>query len=392
MISPEIVNQIVEAVSPYAPAIWSAGSAAAQKAAEEIGKGALGKLGGDLIGGLFSRLRGKSTHAPTDRSELERVVREVMAEDPTFAQQVQVQFQGPVSFGGHAIEVQGDAHFDMRGAGTATAPAAQPPRPLSLPRALPADLPDFTGRETEMARLETLLRRREGAAISAIGGMGGVGKTALAIQVTHLVKDDFPDGQVVVNLRGFDRAHEPLTCAEAMWQVIAWLAPDAKPPDDEDQLRGAYHGLFEGKRVLLLADNAAETAQVRPLVPAPPSAMVVTFRRTILLPGLEGMNLDALSPEEADKLLVEILGAERAKPAERATIAKLCGRLPLALRVDETWTPGDYIEALRERRKNLQHDDLDVRATLSLSVDELERESPTRAERLRGFGRAEARD
>ena len=390
MINPEIVNQIVEAVTPYAPVIWSAGSAAAQKAAEEIGKGALGKLGGELIGGLVSRLRGKSKDAPTGRSELERVVREVMAEDPAFAKQIQVQFQGPVSVGGPAIQVKGDAHFDFRGAGTATAPVTHPPRPLSLPRALPADLPDFTGREDEMTRLETLLRRREGAAISAIGGMGGVGKTALAIQVAHRVKDDFPDGQVLVNLRGFDREHEPLTSGEAMRQVIAWLAPDAKPPDDEDQLRAAYHGLFEGKRVLLLADNAAETAQVRPLVPAPPSAMVVTSRRTILLPGLEGMNLDALSTEEADKLLVEILGPERAKSAERATIAELCGRLPLALRVaanflktHETWTAADYIEALRKRRKNLQHDDLDVRATLSLSVGELERESATHAERWR---------
>ena len=99
-----------------------------------------------------------------------------------------------------------------------------------------------------MTRLETLLRRREGAAISAIGGMGGVGKTALAIQVAHRVKDDFPDGQVVVNLRGFDPEREPLTSAEAMRQVIAWLAPEAKLPDDEDQLRAAYHGLFEGKR------------------------------------------------------------------------------------------------------------------------------------------------
>ena len=390
MINPEIVNQIVEAVTPYAPAIWSVGSAAAQKAAEEIGKGALGKLGGDMIGGLVSRLRGKSKHAPTDRSELERVVREVMADDPTFAQQVQVQFQGPVSLRGPAIQVHGPAHFDFGGAGTATAPLAPAPTTLSLPRALPADLPDFTGREDEMTRLETLLRRREGAAISAIGGMGGVGKTALAIQVAHRVKDDFPDGQVLVNLRGFDREHEPLTSAEAMRQVIAWLAPDARPPDHEDQLRGAYHGVLEGKRILLLADNAAETAQVRPLVPAPPSAMVVTSRRTIQLPGLEGMNLDALSPGEADKLLVEILDTERAKPAERATIAELCGRLPLALRVagnflktHETWTAAEYIKALQERRKNLQHDDLDVRATLSLSVDELERESPTRADRWR---------
>ena len=390
MIDPEILNQIVEAVTPYAPAIWSAGSAAAQKAAEEIGKGALGKLGGDMIGGLVSRLRGKSKHAPTDRSELARVVREVMAADPAFAKQVQVQFQGPVSFGGPAIQVHGPAHFEFGGAGAATAPAAPVPTHASLPRALPADLPDFTGREDEMARLETLLRQREGAAISAISGMGGVGKTALAIQVAHRVKDDFPDGQVVVNLRGFEREHEPLTTAEAMRQVIAWLAPDAKPPDDEDQLRAAYHGLFEGKRVLLLADNAAETAQVRPLVPAPPSAMVVTSRRTIQLPGLEGMNLDALPAEEADKLLVEIFDAERAKPAERAMIAELCGRLPLALRVaanflktHATWTAAEYAGALRERRKNLQQDDLDVRGTLSLSVDELERESPARAERWR---------
>ena len=138
-ISPEIVNQIVEAVTRHAPSIWAAGSAAAVTAAETLGKGALSKLGGDLVGGLIKRLRGKSKEAPKDRAEIERIVREVLQSDPGFAQQVQVCFQGPVAYpGGVALQFLGSAYLQFGESGaTAAAPATAPaPAATPTPRAI----------------------------------------------------------------------------------------------------------------------------------------------------------------------------------------------------------------------------------------------------------------
>ena len=133
-INPEIVSQIVEAVTRHAPSIWAAGSAAAVTAAKTLGKGALSKLSGELVEGLISRLRGKSKEAPKDRAEIERIVREVLQADPGFAQQVQVCFRGPVAYpGGGALQFLGSAHLQFGESGATAAAPATAPTPAATP-------------------------------------------------------------------------------------------------------------------------------------------------------------------------------------------------------------------------------------------------------------------
>jgi tetratricopeptide (TPR) repeat protein len=256
------------------------------------------------------------------------------------------------------------------------------PTPSSLYQ-LPADLADFTGREEEVRKLVALLGEgAAGATISAIGGMGGVGKTALAVHVAHKVATQYPDGQIVVEMGG--TAERPLTPVEAMGQVVHAFQPELRLPDDANEVTALYRTTLEGRKALLLLDNAANSAQVRPLVVPAGCGLVVTSRHNISLPGLRHFDLDALPVEEACALLQTIVGQERATGEELGTIVKLCGRLPLALRVagdflvvHPDWSAAEYAQALADERKRLarlKHEDLDVGAALGLSAAQLVRE------------------
>jgi len=255
---------------------------------------------------------------------------------------------------------------------------------------LPADLADFTGREGEVRELVALLGGgRGGATISAIGGMGGVGKTALAIHVAHQVVERYPDGQIVVEMGG--TSERPLTPVEAMGQVVHAFQPELRLPDDPHEAAALYRTILEGRRVLLLLDNAANSAQVRPLVVPAECGLVVTSRHNISLPGLQHFDLDALPTEEACALLQTIVGEVRATGEELGTVVELCGRLPLALRVagdflvvHPDWSAAEYARGLadeRERLARLKHEDLDVGAALGLSAEQLVRERPELAAR-----------
>jgi len=247
---------------------------------------------------------------------------------------------------------------------------------------LPADLADFTGREGEVRELAALLSGGAGATISAIGGMGGVGKTALAVHVAHRVAARYPDGQIVVEMGG--TSERPLAPVEAMGQVVHAFQPELRLPDDPNEVAGFYRTTLESRKALLLLDNAANSAQVRPLVVPVGCGLVVTSRHNISLPGLQHFDLDALPEEEACALLQTIVGQGRATGEELGTIVKLCGRLPLALRVagdflvvHPDWSAGEYARALaneRERLARLKHEDLDVGAALGLSAVQLVRE------------------
>jgi len=248
---------------------------------------------------------------------------------------------------------------------------------------LPADLADFTGREDEVRELVALLGEGAGGAtISAIGGMGGVGKTALAVHVAHRVVERYPDGQIVVEMGG--TAERPLTPVEAMGQVVHAFQPELRLPDDPNEVTALYRTTLDRRQVLLLLDNAANSAQVRPLVVPAGCGLVVTSRHNISLPGLQHFDLDALPAEEARALLRAIVGEGRATDEELDAIAGLCGRLPLALRVagdflvvHPDWSAGEYAQALadeRERLARLKHEDLDVGAALGLSAAQLVRE------------------
>jgi len=248
---------------------------------------------------------------------------------------------------------------------------------------LPADLADFTGREKEVRELVALLGGgAAGATISAIGGMGGVGKTALAVHVARQVATKYPDGQIVVEMGG--TSERPLTPLEAMGQVIHAFQPELRLPEKPNEVTALYRTTLESRKALLLLDNAANSAQVRPLVVPAGCGLVVTSRHNISLPGLRHFDLDALPEKEACALLQTIVGPGRATGEELGTIVGLCGRLPLALRVagdflvvHPDWSASEYAQALADERKRLarlKHEDLDVGAALGLSAAQLVRE------------------
>ncbi len=221
------------------------------------------------------------------------------------------------------------------------------PRASAVPAELPHDVPGFAGRVGELARLHALLpsaqeqRAANTVVISAIGGAAGIGKTALAVHWAHQVKDRFPDGQLYVNLHGFDHDRPPLKAGEALELLLRslGLAASEIPANDEAQAR-VYRTLLADRRMLVLLDNAASAEQVRPLLPSSPSCRVVVTSRNrlgdlVAHDGAHALPLDLLQPDEASALLSRTLGADRVAADERAVdeLIRLCGSLPLALRV-----------------------------------------------------------
>ena len=221
------------------------------------------------------------------------------------------------------------------------------PRPVGagagrvVPRELPATVRHFTGRAAELAQLSGRVASAAGHAvvITALGGTAGVGKTALAIQWAHTVSDEFPDGQLYVNLRGYDPA-DPMTPADALGGFLRSLGTaGADIPADLDQRAAIYRSLLAGRRVLVVLDNASSAEQVRPLLPGTPgSHAVVTSRDS--LPGLvardgaERLELDRLPVDDAVQILRALIGGRvDGDPQSAAVLARQCSCLPLALRV-----------------------------------------------------------
>jgi transcriptional regulator with XRE-family HTH domain/tetratricopeptide (TPR) repeat protein len=219
-------------------------------------------------------------------------------------------------------------------------------RPEMVPRQLPGAVARFAGRIAELAVLDRWLEypseNRVGAVvISAIGGMAGVGKTALALHWAHRVAGRFPDGQLYVNLRGYDPSGQPALPAEVIRTFLGALgvAPERIPADSDGQT-GMYRSLLAGRRMLIVADNARDAAQARPLLPGAPGCLVLVTSRSPLtgLAAADGacvLTLDVPTETEAAELLAARLGADRvaAEPEAVAAIIRLCGRLPLALAV-----------------------------------------------------------
>jgi tetratricopeptide (TPR) repeat protein/transcriptional regulator with XRE-family HTH domain len=218
-------------------------------------------------------------------------------------------------------------------------------RAAVVPAQLPADVAGFTGRGAELARLDTLLTATAGAGgstavvISAVSGTAGVGKTALAIHWAHRVADRFPDGQLYVNLRGYD-PDQPMNPADALARFLAALGvagPDI--PLDADERAACYRTQVAGRRMLIVLDNAATVEQVRPLLPGTAAcAVVVTSRDSlaglVAVNGAHRLDLDLLALADAIALLRQLIGARvEAEPDAVAALAALCGRLPLALRL-----------------------------------------------------------
>jgi tetratricopeptide (TPR) repeat protein len=217
-----------------------------------------------------------------------------------------------------------------------------------VPRQLPVAARHFAGRAgalTALAGLAAEAGGTDGASramvIAVIEGTAGIGKTALAVHFAHQAAGDFPDGQLYVNLRGFDPAGPPMTPGEAIRIFLDALGvPAAQLPASLDAQTGLYRSLLAGRRMLVLLDNARGVGQVRPLLPASPGCLVLVTSRSQLtgLAAAEGarpMALDLLTGGEAHELLAARLGDERlaAEPAAVQELIGLCARLPLALAI-----------------------------------------------------------
>ncbi|MFI1393694.1 AfsR/SARP family transcriptional regulator [Streptomyces sp. NPDC020681] len=217
--------------------------------------------------------------------------------------------------------------------------------PTAVPAQLPHDLRAFTGREGEMAQLAELLPppgeddSRAYGIVSVVAGTAGVGKTAFAVHCAHRIADRFPDGQIYLNLRGFDAPGLPVTPTLALCAALEGLGvPGDKLPQEVDALAAMYRSLLAGRRVLVLLDNARDTAQVRPLLPGAPGCMTIVTSRNqlsglIVKDGAHHVRLDVLSPAEAREALARRIGDARVSAESDAAveIVERSARLPLAL-------------------------------------------------------------
>ena len=220
-------------------------------------------------------------------------------------------------------------------------PAAQV---ATVPRQLPAATAGFVGRAAALQALTDRLQEAVGAervVISAVSGMAGIGKTALAVYGAHRVAERFGDGQLYVDLRGFDPSGQPMTAGEAVRGFLdAFEVPREQIPDGLDAQAALYRSLLAGRRVLVVLDNARDAKQVRPLLPGSPGcAVIITSRNQltslIAAEGARPLTLDLLTDQEARQLLAGRIGEARVmdEPGAVADIITSCGGLPLALSI-----------------------------------------------------------
>jgi tetratricopeptide (TPR) repeat protein len=293
--------------------------------------------------------------------------------DQTVPAATRSDFSGSAGEVVQARDVSGGIHFHAGGAR----------RPV--PRQAPAAVPDFTGRSGDVLALDRLLNSGESGVagqpetvvISAIDGAAGIGKTTLAVYWAHRVRDRFPDGTLYVNLRGYGPG-QPVTADEVLGGFLRALgAASAQIPAGAEEQAALYRSLLDGRRVLVVLDNANTPEQVRLLFPGSPGCLALITSRSsmaglVIGHGAARVSLDLLPFDEAAALVRRIIGQERAdaEPGALADIVRACARLPLALRVAGQRAASRPRHRLADIAAELtsQQDRLD---TLSFSGDEL---------------------
>ncbi|MDT0379340.1 BTAD domain-containing putative transcriptional regulator [Streptomyces sp. DSM 42041] len=292
-----------------------------------------------------------------------------------------------------------EADDGLRLPGDAPAATSGEEPEIARPAQLPATVPDFTGRAGLVAELDDELATAEGTvmAVSAVAGIGGVGKTTLAVHVAHAAREHFPDGQLYVDLQGAGpSAADPEAVLGAFLRALG--TPDPAIPDGVEERAALFRSRLAGRRVLTLLDNARDAAQVRPLLPGAEgcAALVTSRTRMVDLAGAHLVDLDVMSPEEAMTLFTRIVGAERVNAERQAAmdVVAACGFLPLAIRIAaarlaarRTWTVDVLASKLADERRRLdelQAGDQAVKATFELGYSQLDKDQ-ARAFRLLGL-------
>lgn len=265
-----------------------------------------------------------------------------------------------------------------------------PAAPARRPRLLPASIPDFTGRREIVDRLVAQMtgsnpgeEAEHALGVSVIVGQGGAGKTTLAVHVAHLLAPHFPDGQLFARMRTGDSPVGPTDILERFLRALGVSGPAL--PDSADERAELFRDLLGGRRVLIVLDDAVTEQQVTALLPgnADCSVIVTSRRRLTGLPSVARVEIGAFSLRSATELLTRIVGPARiaAEPDGVAELCRLCGNLPLALRIVAArlaarpqWTVADLVERLTDeshRLDELHHGEMGVRASISLTYDGL---------------------
>ncbi|TDV48837.1 AfsR/SARP family transcriptional regulator [Actinophytocola oryzae] len=262
------------------------------------------------------------------------------------------------------------------------------------PRQLPSPPPDFTGREPEIDELRTALVRQTTMPVGVVSGAGGVGKSTLAHRVAHEIAGHFPDGQYHLELHGSTAS--PVTAEEVLGRVLRDFDPTTTVPGSLDERVARYRTLLAGTRTLVVLDDAANEAQVRPLLPGTPGcAVLITSRnRLSALAAATFVELGVLPADVAVDLFTRIVGADRSatEPAAAAEITRLCGRLPLAIRIAgarlvsrRQWSLSRLASRLAREQHRLDElavGDQQVRASIELSYALLPEPARTALRRL----------